>query len=98
MKIHDFRSQASVAFAIMLLTVSVAFLPPAARAAQQQQNPAPQPSDHSQHHHGGFMQDGMHHATAKGIKLDQQVDTANHTITLREGPITLQANTDHMKM
>ena len=52
---------------------------------------------HMHHSHGGFMQD-MHHAVAKGVKLDQQVDSASHTITLRVGPITLPANTDHMKM
>jgi len=98
MKIPEFRNQVSLALAITLLTVSVASLPLAARAAQQHQNPAPPPSDHTQHNHGGFMQDGMHHAAAKGIKLEQQVDTANHTVTLREGPITLPANTSHMMM
>ena len=98
MRMHEVPSQVSLALSITLLIVSVAFLPRAARASQQQQNPAPPASDHTQHNHGGFMQDGMHHAAAKGIKLEQQVDTANHTITLREGPITLPANTDHMKM
>jgi hypothetical protein len=68
----------------------------------QEQPSAPTPSAHDmthmQHDHGGFMQEGMHHAVAKGIKLEQQVDTATHTITVREGPITLPANTNHMMM
>ena len=51
-----------------------------------------------QHEHGGFMQEGMHHAIAKGVKLDQEMDQSAHTITLRVGPMTLPANTDHMKM
>src|SRR5260370_7378346 len=73
-------------------------LPFTASAAQQDQ-PAAQPHDmeHMQHNHGGFMQD-MHHAVAKGIKIEQQVDSASHTITLREGPMTLPARTGHMKM
>ncbi len=96
MKVREFPSKHSLAIA--LLAVSVVFLPGITRAAQQQQNPAPPPSDHAQHNHGGFMQDGMHHAAAKGIKLEQQLDTANHTVTLREGPITLPANTSHMMM
>jgi hypothetical protein len=54
----------------------------------------PQP----QHEHGGFMQGGMHHAVAKGVKLDQNIDQPTHTITLRIGPVTLPAHTDHMKM
>jgi hypothetical protein len=97
MKIREFPSQPSLGI-IVLLTVFVVFLPGITCAAQQQQNPAPPPSDHTQHNHGGFMQDGMHHAAAKGVKLEQQVDTANHTVTLREGPITLPANTSHMMM
>jgi hypothetical protein len=44
------------------------------------------------------MQEGMHHAVAKGIKIEQQLDAATHTITLREGPLTLPANTNHMMM
>jgi hypothetical protein len=64
----------------------------------QQQAPAPAPSGHTHHSHDGFMQEGMHHAAAKGIKLEQQVDSATHTITLREGALTLPANTNHMMM
>ena len=52
----------------------------------------------AQHEHGGFMQEGMHHAVAKGVKLDQKADQSAQTITLRIGPMTLPANTDHMKM
>jgi len=51
-----------------------------------------------QHEHGGFMQGGMHHAMAKGLKLEQKVDDATHTVTLRVGPMNLPAHTDHMKM
>jgi hypothetical protein len=87
---------------IALLAVGLAFLVITASAAQQQQQdqpPAPAHDvAHMHHDHGGFMQQGMHHAVAKGVKLDQQVDTVTHTITLREGPLTLPANTDHMKM
>ncbi len=84
---------------IAFLSAGLTILPLAVRAAQQPQ-PAPPPHDmdHMQHNHGGFMQEGMHHAVAKGIKLEQQVDPATHTITVREGPLTLPANTSHMKM
>jgi hypothetical protein len=56
--------------------------------------------EHMQHgsHEGGFMQGGMHHAVAKGVTLDAKMDAATHTITLREGPITLPAHTSHMNM
>src|SRR5580700_4215353 len=54
------------------------------------------PMEHE--HHGGFMQGSMHHAVAKGVALQTKTDAASHTITLREGPLTLPANTDHMKM
>ena len=68
--------------------------------ARGQQNPAPASHDmeHMQHSHGGFMQEGMHHAVAKGVKIEQQVDSSSHTITVREGPLTLPAKTDHMQM
>jgi hypothetical protein len=51
-----------------------------------------------QHEHHGFMQEGMHHAVARGVTLDAQVDVAAHTVTLRIGPMTLPAHTSHMKM
>ena len=49
-------------------------------------------------HHGGFMQEGMHHSLAKGVALDTKMDAAAHTVTVRVGPMTLPANTPHMKM
>ncbi len=52
---------------------------------------------HSQSH-DGFMQGGMHHNIAKGVALDAKTDETSHTITLRIGPMTLPANTSHMKM
>src|SRR5258708_32580994 len=68
-------------------------------AGAQQQNPPPaHDMEHMQHNHGGFMQEGMHHAVARGIKIEQQVDSASHTITLREGPMTRPSRTGHMKM
>ena len=51
-----------------------------------------------QHEHHGFMQEGMHHAVAKGVTLDAKVDAAAHTVTLRVGPMNLPAHTSHMKM
>jgi hypothetical protein len=94
------KSQISFVVAFALLNISAAARPRDASAAQEQQQPArpPHEMDHMQHQHGGFMQEGMHHAVAKGIKLEQQIDAATHTITVREGPITLPANTNHMKM
>jgi hypothetical protein len=80
-----------------LISGCLALLPFGVRARQQ--NPAPSHDmEHMQHSHGGFMQEGMHHAVAKGIKIEQQVDPASHTIILREGPMTLPARTGHMKM
>jgi hypothetical protein len=71
-----------------------------ASAARAQQTPPPHHDmAHMQHEHsGGFMGEGMHHGVAKGVKLEQKVDAATHTVTLRVGPLTLPANTDHMKM
>jgi len=65
------------------------------------QDPAPKPRSHMRRaveQHDGFMQGGMHHAVAIGVVLDQKVDAATHTITLRVGPMNLPANTSHMKM
>jgi hypothetical protein len=65
----------------------------------QQAPAAPHDMEHMQHSHdGGFMQGGMHHAVAKGVTLEQNNDSASHTITLREGPLHLPAHTSHMKM
>jgi hypothetical protein len=65
--------------------------------AQEKPAAAPHDMDHM-HHGGGFMQAGMHHAVAKGVKLDANVDAAAHTITLRVGPMNLPAHTSHLKM
>jgi hypothetical protein len=67
-------------------------------ALGQQEKTAATPPAPQHEHHGGFMQGGMHHAVAKGVMLDAKVDAAAHTVTLRVGPMTLPANTDHMKM
>jgi hypothetical protein len=64
-------------------------------AASQQ----PAASAQMQHpHRGGFMQSGMPHASAKGVKLEQRVDELSHTVTLHIGPMHLPAKTSHMKM
>jgi hypothetical protein len=73
----------------------------AANAVSAQEKPAEPPMDmqNMQHkHQGGFMQEGMHHALAKGVTLDAKVDSASHTATLRVGPMNLPAHTSHMKM
>jgi hypothetical protein len=65
------------------------------------QDSAPKPQSHMRRaveQRGGFMQGGLHHAVAPGVVLDQKVDAATHTITLRIGPMNLPANTSHMKM
>jgi hypothetical protein len=71
----------------------------AAATAFAQEKPADTPHDmeHMQHgSEGGFMQGGMHHALAKGVKLEQKID--GQTITVRIGPISLPAHTSHMTM
>ena len=68
------------------------------------QQPAPNPEDRDMSHmqqdqsHDGFMQGGMHHAIARGVTLDAKSDSSVHVITLRVGPLSLPANTSHMKM
>ena len=49
-------------------------------------------------HEGGFMEEGMSHTIAKGVLLDQKIDSSAHEIVLRIGPMTLPAHTSHMKM
>jgi len=66
--------------------------------AAAQQRPEAKPHDMSNMQHGGFMQEGMRHATAKGVKLAVEVEATTHTITLRVGPMDLPANTSHMRM
>jgi hypothetical protein len=75
-------------FFVFLLFASAAF-------AQQ-----PATADHRtvHTHDGGFMQGGMHHASATGVALNAISDANSHTITLRIGPMNLPANTSHMKM
>jgi hypothetical protein len=62
-----------------------------------QEQPAEHPSA-MQHHHGGFMQEGKHHAVANSVTLDAKLDATAHIVTLRVGPMDLPANTGHMKM
>jgi hypothetical protein len=82
--------------AVLLTTTMAGF---SAAAQEKPATPPPHDMEHKQHSHdGGFMQGGMHHAIAKGVSLDARLDVASHTIILREGPITLPANTSHMKM
>src|SRR5260221_6586074 len=88
--------------AILLAAVTAA-APFAARGKQgEQEKPAAPTHDmeHTNHGagHGGFMQNGMHHAVAKGVTLDAKLDAAAHTVTLRVGPMNLPAHTSHMKM
>lgn len=71
-------------------------------AASFAQQPAAPPKDSQmdmQHmHHDTFMQGGMHHQVAKGVVLEQKMDTAAHKVILRVGPMTLPAHTSHMAM
>jgi hypothetical protein len=69
-------------------------------AAQQPAATPDHDMSHMQHAHthDGFMQGGMHHAIAQGVVLDAKTDEQSHTVTLRIGPMTLPANTSHMKM
>jgi hypothetical protein len=81
----------------------------AAALTKAQEKPAEPPVDMEHMRHGGskdssgaqkpgFMQEGMHHAVAKGVTLDAKVDAVAHTVTLRVGPMNFPANTSHMKM
>jgi hypothetical protein len=71
-----------------------------AMVAAAQQKPSAPDASHSHHalEHAGFMQGGMHHAMAKGVKLEEKTDTAAHTITLRVGPMALPSHTSHHNM
>jgi hypothetical protein len=81
---------------VSLLAASSMCAPFIARGQQETTTAAPPEMQHE--HHGGFMQGGTHHAVAKGVTLEAKVDAAAHTLTLRVGPMTLPANTGHMKM
>lgn len=61
-----------------------------------QETPKSAPHDMSHMQHGGFMQGGMHHAVAKGVKIEQKID--GQTIVVRVGPMNLPPHTSHMKM
>jgi hypothetical protein len=74
-----------------LLLATLFLAPPL--LAQNQTNP-PMPDMHHMQH-GGFMA-GMHHAVAKGVKIETKTD--GHTITVRVGPMQLPAHTSHMQM
>jgi hypothetical protein len=66
------------------------------RSLLPQEKPAGTTQDMDHRQHDGFMQGGMHHAVAQGVKLEQKID--GHTIVVRIGPMNLPANTSHMKM
>ena len=104
------RTTTTICGAILLaaITAGAPFdAPLTARGKQgEQEKPAAAPQDMEHMHHGGsadssgtqktrFMQGGMHHAVAKGVKLDAKVDAAAHTVTLRVGPMNLPAHTSH---
>ena len=77
----------------------IGLLAAATVVAQEKPADAPHDMEHMQHGgNGGFMQGGMQHAVAKGVTLQAKLDGVAHTITLREGPISLPANTSHIKM
>src|SRR5438445_6907256 len=84
----------------ILATAYATLAPFGAQGKQEKPAEAPHDMEHMNHGagHGGFMQGGMHHAIAKGVKLDAKVDAAGHTVTLRVGPMNLPAHTSHMKM
>jgi hypothetical protein len=83
----------------MRLRFFLSLLFASACAAQQPADPDYDMS-HMQHAHthDGFMQGGMHHAIAQGVVLDAKTDEKSHAVTLRVGPMTVPANTSHMKM
>ncbi len=83
-----------------LLIAGAAFVSFEAQGKQEKPAESPHDMEHMNHGagHGGFMQGGMHHAVAKGVRLDAKVDETAHTITLRVGPMNLPAHTSHMKM
>jgi hypothetical protein len=81
-----------------LYTLPLILLSPLLKPIFGQEQPAPMPHDMEHMQHGGFMQGGMHHQTAKGVKLNVETDTVAHSVTLRIGPMNLPANTSHMKM
>jgi len=69
-----------------------------AMSAPARQQPASPPHEMEHMQGGGFMQGGMQHQVAPGVVLEQKTDSVTHKVTLRVGPMTLPANTSHMKM
>ncbi len=63
-----------------------------------QKKPIDKPHDMEHMNHGGFMQGGMRHSLARGVTLEQKANADGHTITVRVGPLTLPAKTNHMTM
>src|SRR5271168_5447051 len=86
--------QKNLLFPIVLASLALLHQPAiyAAQSTQQDTQHAPPDMSHMMHNmnHGGFMQGGMHHDLAKGVKLEQKID--GHTITVRVGPISLPAH------
>jgi hypothetical protein len=80
----------------ILLAAGFTLAPFVAQGKQEKPLEAPHDMEHMQH--GGFMQGGMHHAVAKGVKLDAKADASGHIVTLRVGPMNLPARTSHLKM
>ncbi len=73
---------------------SLSLLTAGSLLAQDKTANTPPEMEHIQH--GGFMQSGIHHTTAKGVKLEQKIN--GPTILVRIGPMNLPAHTSHMKM
>jgi hypothetical protein len=78
----------------------ISLLAAATAVAQEKPADASHEMEHMQHGggQGGFMRGGIDHPVAKGVTLETTVDDTAHIITLRVGPISLPANTVHLKM
>ena len=59
-----------------ILTGGTILLIAGAAFAQEKPGESPHDMEHMNHGagHGGFMQGGMHHAVARGVRLDAKVD------------------------
>src|SRR5260370_7235063 len=82
---------------IKAMAICGTFGPPVAPPPPKKK-PAVPPHDMKHMQHGGFMQEGMHHAAAKGVTLDAKGDAAAHTVTLLVGPMNLPPHTSPTKM
>ncbi|HLK05571.1 MAG TPA: hypothetical protein VKT53_14110 [Candidatus Acidoferrum sp.] len=85
-------------FTRLVLIAALSTAIPNFASAQETSTPPRSHMHRADETRGGFMQGGMHHLVAKGVVLDQKVDAASHTITLRVGPMNLPAHTSHMQM